>query len=95
MTIRRPIAAAALRSHLLLVHILLVRLPKTEINCRARSKILKHWVEGEALNLIIVIVLQKTLSIGRPDNNGIVCTTCSESLAVFRVGNAIDCVFVA
>ena len=75
LSIWGPVAGDAPGWGLGLVHALTVAHPEAEVNTRAGSEGLQHWVEAESLDLLPMCVLEKTLSLGRPDDYGIVSTT--------------------
>jgi len=70
-------------------------LPETEISCGATCQVLKHWVEGYALDLIIMGVPQKAFTSTCPNNNGRVSTSGCKLLPVFGVSETENIVFVA
>ena len=68
--------------------------PESKIDAGARCKSLKNWIEAKGLNLVIVSVLKETLSLCGPDDDGVVCTTRGESLAILGVRKAVNGIFV-
>jgi len=56
LSIGGPVTRDSLSRNLLLVHVLLVRSPDSKVGRGTGSEILQHWVESEALNLVIVLV---------------------------------------
>lgn len=64
LSIRRPVACTALGGNLLLVDIGLISLPQAEVDRGATCEVLQDGVERKALDLVVVTVLQETLTRG-------------------------------
>jgi len=94
LAIWRPVAGNTPCWSLGLVDALAIRHPKTEVNARAGCERLKHWVEAQGLDLVVVGVFQQTLPFCRPNDDSIVGSAGREPLPILRVSDAEDGIFV-
>merc|ERR1740122_516899 len=79
----------------MLQHRLLLRRPQPKVGGRAARQLLCNRVVSQALNGLVVVVLQDALGLVRPNNHLFVCTARGELLAMPRVRYAEDAVLVA
>ena len=85
----RPRGAQDLGRHLVLLHGLLLRRPQTEVGRGAGGKLLCDRVVHQLLDGVVVAVLQDTLRLVCPDDDGLVRSTRREALAISRVVYAV------
>ena len=55
---------------------------------------MRDWIVSQALDSVIMRVLQNAFQFVGPNDNAFVCTTWSKPFAIPSIGNAIDSVFV-
>jgi len=89
-----PRNARDARAHLVLGHRLLLGRPQAEVGHRRRGKRGGHGVVLEALDRVVVRVLEDALRLGRPDDDGLIGAARGEALAVARVGDAVERILV-
>jgi hypothetical protein len=53
---------------------------------------LKNWVEGNALNFVIVGVLEETLTSVGPDDYAVVSSTSGKLLSILLISDTVDCI---
>ena len=94
-SVHGPAHAADARRHLMLRHRLLLGRPEPEVARGARGELLRDRVIREALDRVIVAVLEDTLRLVRPDDDCLVLATRREALAVFGVRDAVERLLVA
>jgi hypothetical protein len=89
LTVGWPVTGATLGRNFLFVHVSLISLPETKVNSWATGQILQNRVKWKALNLVVMTVLEESLTSSRPNNDAIVSTTSGELLSIFLISNAI------
>mmetsp|Transcript_104276 Transcript_104276/g.185338 ORF Transcript_104276/g.185338 Transcript_104276/m.185338 type:complete len:296 (-) Transcript_104276:126-1013(-) len=89
-----PGHAQDLGVHLSLGHRLLLWRPEAQVRSSSARKLLRDGVVCKALNRLVVIVLQNSLSLVSPNDDLLISTTRCELFSMPGVGNAEDTLLV-